>query len=76
MTSVVLGLVDYCLDIERPDVEALKIAYDFIDEQRFMIEAKEGEKIKNSPVGKLLTDHYQKKKDWDSKWNFLYSFKL
>lgn len=42
MTSVVLGLVDYCLDVERPDVETLKIAYDFIDEQRFMLEAKEG----------------------------------
>lgn len=37
MVSVILGLVDYCLDIERPDVETLKIAYDFIDEQRFQI---------------------------------------
>jgi hypothetical protein len=64
MTSVVLGLVDYCLDVERPDVEALKIAYDFIDDQRFMLEAKEGEKIKNSPAGKILTEYYEKKKDW------------
>lgn len=40
MVSVIMGLVDHCLDVERPEVETLKIAYDFIDDQRFMIEAK------------------------------------
>jgi hypothetical protein len=67
MVSVIMGLVDYCLDVERPEVETLKIAYDFIDEQRFQIEAKEGEKIKNSPVGGLLKKYYEKKKEWESK---------
>jgi len=42
MVSVILGLMDYCLDVKRSDVETLKIAYDFIDDQRFMLEAKEG----------------------------------
>lgn len=37
MVSVILGLVDCCIDVERPDVETLKIAYDFIDEQKFQI---------------------------------------
>jgi len=67
MVSVIMGLVDHCLDVERPEVETLKIAYDFIDDQRFMIEAKEGEKIKEAPVSRLLTKYYQKKKDWNSK---------
>lgn len=40
MVSVTLGLIDCCLDVKRDDVETLKIAYDFIDEQRFMLEAK------------------------------------
>lgn len=31
MISVVMGLIDHCLDINRPDVETLKLAYDFID---------------------------------------------
>lgn len=53
-----MGLVDYCLDAERPEVQTLKIAYDFIDEQKFQIEAKEGERIKNSPVSKILTKIY------------------
>ncbi len=37
MIAVILGLMDYCLDLDRPDVETLKIAYDFIDAKRYMI---------------------------------------
>jgi hypothetical protein len=37
MTSVVLGVIDCCFDVARPDVDTLKIAYDLIDDQRFMI---------------------------------------
>lgn len=37
MVAVILGLIDNCMDVNRPDVETLKLAYDFIDDQRFQI---------------------------------------
>jgi hypothetical protein len=46
----------------------LNDAYDLIDDQKFMIEAKNGENPKaNSLMSKVLVNYYQKKKSQNSK---------
>ncbi len=42
MVAVILGLIDNCMDVSRPEVETLNLAYDYIDDQRFQKQAKEG----------------------------------
>jgi hypothetical protein len=68
MVEVVLGLVDECLETEREEVQLLKMAYDVIDERKSMLEASTAEEAaRTSPVSRLLTRYFQKKKDETSK---------
>ena len=39
MVSVVLGMMDMCLEAPQHNVEALEKAYQYLDERKYMIEA-------------------------------------
>jgi hypothetical protein len=38
MVQTLFGLIDECLETEREDVDVLKLAYEIIDDKKYMIE--------------------------------------
>lgn len=63
-----LGLLDESLETGREEVDVLKLAYELIDEKRYMIEAaNSSEAQKASPISRLLQRYYKKKSDETSK---------
>ena len=68
MVEVVLGMIDECLETEREEVDVLKLAYDVIDAQKYMIEAESKEEAeKGSVLSKLFLKYYKKKEEDRSK---------
>lgn len=63
MIQTVFGLIDECLETDRQDVNVLKLAYEVIDEKKYMIQGSSNEAQKASPISKLLLKYYKKKKD-------------
>jgi hypothetical protein len=38
MIEVVLGMLDYCLDLPHENVKVLEKAYQYLDERKYMVE--------------------------------------
>lgn len=62
MITVLLGMLDYALDLPEINVQVLEKAYQYLDESRYMILAPNAEEAqKNSWLGKVLFDYYRKR---------------
>lgn len=62
MVSVVMGLLDYCLDLPHMNVKVLEKSYQYLDERRWMIEGADDDEIKKASwMSKWLTKYYKKK---------------
>jgi hypothetical protein len=62
MVSIVLGMLDYCLELPEINVRVLDKAYQYLDERRYMIEGEdEKEANKASWLSKLLLTYYKKR---------------
>lgn len=52
--ELVLGMIEEGLDLQKPEVRALKAVYDYVDEKRFSVELKDGEKDRPGLVSTIL----------------------
>jgi hypothetical protein len=62
MVEVVLGMLDYCLELPQENVRVLEKAYQYLDERKYMLEGEDdSEMAKNSWLSKKLLTFYKKR---------------